>query len=320
MLDRPSHWGSSKSSSKKRPLTQPASSSSSHHRVNGNGQSQSGRKFVQVAHFSAKPLMMAPAAIISQGTATSSAAVSLKPNWLSQLSDRPQSAPRFHIEDDRRYQQQQRQLMEDSDPVEDLPDNSLLYSDSNTFAAPIAANSSTAAVAPTFNRPPPEMHHSPLRGKQRQMSVKVGSLRWKLQKVIRECDALQQATLSPGLMSGLTGMHDPRSRVSLKVQATVIKCIGDSPPFAVFVVSINQIQNNHDEDESTVTEGILVLRKSNAASHLLEGMRVVLFDPQTFPVGASTLDNPRLTILRSLFQEHPLAECLLLCLAWEVAA
>lgn len=244
VLDRPAHWASAKKVVKRPPLSS-----------------------IQASQFNKKPrgkehLVVAalpPPAPISSSTATSSASSSsrsIKPAWMQRRTAAPLA---FAASSSRTAR------VTEDDIVEDAPDDSHYEPPPHTssFSGSTSdihrhQSSRTQAVHPVTQDYVMEKLHVTIspsgKGKSgRATAAKTGSLRWRLMKIHRESESVENWMSTIRLQSHVdhSGFDNPKNRAKHIVECEVIEIldIAQTTPFRVLKVMVltpSPSANNHE--------------------------------------------------------------------------
>ena len=129
--------------------------------------------------------------------------------------------------------------------------------------------------------------------KQNKSKAKFGTLRYKLQKVIKDSDGNENRILNIASdvdrcisRNGSIDLQDPRNRSTMWLDTIVISVLDDKNPFKVALLSITHIQNNKLNKIITDGEEFNQQPKDNNDAHI--GQQVTAyFKPDTCRSGSN---------------------------------
>lgn len=141
-------------------------------------------------------------------------------------------------------------------------------------------------------------HSSPAK-KQRSTGPKIGSLRWKFEKLVRDTSSVDTFLSSPEIAQS---MHDPRSRLGIHLPARLVAILGPVMPFVAIKVFINTLdQDTGDKTKpppstkpffdqiSGIYHAIALVRPNGVQERKLNAwdgtvMTIVMYDPAVIQV------------------------------------
>jgi hypothetical protein len=139
--------------------------------------------------------------------------------------------------------------------------------------------------------------------KNKSVSLKAGSLRWKFQKFLREHESLHNWLLNPSLLSSSNvGFHDPRKRVEFSLQIQFLQNHGIFDSFAVFSVEIQKMERRKTHSSLTKRKDgpSSAINKTNSypndeSQMETESMITTDYDKYSVPAGGKSTEEPLLS-------------------------
>lgn len=166
-------------------------------------------------------------------------------------------------------------------------------------------------------------------GKARSSTIKVGSLRWKLQKVMRDVDNLESWISTPSLVSipGGGGLHDPRNRCNWRCKANVTQIVATLHPFLlakIFIPIDNEdrmfldISNVNLTNKASFFAVVLLRTTGTLGKSLNDSSALILYDPCELPIEVLNQSYPLLANAVSKGKDHMTeVEKVYVCFSWE---
>jgi hypothetical protein len=139
--------------------------------------------------------------------------------------------------------------------------------------------------------------------KNKSVSLKAGSLRWKFQKFLRDHESLHNWLLNPSLLSSSSvGFHDPRKRVEFSLQIQFLQNHGIFDSFAVFSVEIQKMERRKTHSSLTKRKDGLssAINKTNSypneeSQMETESMIRADYDQYSVQTGGKSTEEPLLS-------------------------
>jgi hypothetical protein len=152
-------------------------------------------------------------------------------------------------------------------------------------------------------------------------SGRVGSWKWKLQKVVRDVESLETYCSNPSLSANMTGAHDPRNRVQYRIRVEILDQGRLIAPFCIYRVQVVFTQNMNEKEIITLPKHALLILKADSIGKLKYNDNVQLYDPIVMNLQEISSQWKRTFLMKSLItfystEQQPIEE-FILGIVWE---